>query len=225
MYLKRLNNRGGTRHAGYNMPTSTTLPMAASLASLPNLSSEAKKRLKWMDYYRKSGDASKTCRYFGISRKTFYLWKKRYNPHHLESLEERSRRPHKTRNWEVSRREEFRILSLRRAHIRWGKMKLRKLYKDEHGEEISSWKIQRVIEKHDLYYHPVQTAKQRTKRKKAQEKKRITTLERQARSGFLIALDTVVRYWNGSKRYIITGIDIHSKIAFARMYPSKQMMD
>ncbi|MFQ6049997.1 MAG: helix-turn-helix domain-containing protein, partial [Candidatus Paceibacterales bacterium] len=54
------------------------LPGAASLVSLSNLSKEAKKRLKWMDYYRKCHNVSLTCRYFGIARKTFYYWKKRY---------------------------------------------------------------------------------------------------------------------------------------------------
>ena len=195
--------------------------MAASLASLPNLSPEAKKRLKWMDYYRKCDNASKTCRYFGIARETFYEWKRRYNPYHLESLEGKSRRPKRTRQWEVARIEEFRILSLRRRHLRYGKEKLKVLYQQEHQEPISSWKIQRVIEKHQLYYHPSQTLKLRKKRKHNEAKKRITELKKEVRTGFLVALDTVVRYWAGMKRYVLTGIDTHSKIAFARMYPSK----
>ena len=174
-----------------------------------------------MDYYRTSGNAAQTCRYFGISRKTFYDWKRRYNPFRLESLEEKSRRPKNTRQWEVSRLEEFRILRLRRAHIRYGKMKLSVLYAREYGVPVSSWKIQRVIEKHQLYYHPASNAKLRRKRKANQAKKRITELKKEKRQGFLIAIDTVVRYWAGSKRYILTGIDVHSKIAFARMYPTK----
>ena len=86
-------------------------------------------------------------------------------------------------------------------------MKIKVLYEREHGEPISSWKIQRVIEKHDLYYHPVQTAKAKKKRKKAKKKKRITQLKRVSRTGFLIALDTMTRWWNGQKRYVVTAID------------------
>ena len=220
-YSKRLNNRGRTRYAGYNMHTSSILPGAAALARLPNLSREAKRRLSWMDHYRKTGNASLTCRYFGISRETFYEWKRRYNPYHLESLEEKSRRPKRTRQWEVSRIEEFRILRLRRAHIRYGKEKLKVLYQQEYPEPVSSWKIQRVIEKHALYYHPSKTLKLRKKRKANQAKKRITELKKEVRTGFLVALDTVVRYWMGQKRYILTGIDTYSKIAFARMYTTK----
>lgn len=203
------------------MATSHILPGAAALACLPTLSKEAKKRLAWMDYYRKTGNAALTCRYFGISRQCFYTWHKRYDPLRLESLEEKSRRPQRTRHWEVSRAEEFRILRLRKTHIRYGKMKLAVLYRDEYGTPISSWKIQRVIEKHRLYYHPAHTEKLREKRKQNQAKKRITELKKEQRIGFLVALDTIVRYWMGTKRYILTGIDTHSKIAFARMYASK----
>lgn len=208
-------------YTGSMYRAATILPGARILASLPKLSKEARQRLKWMDYYHQCRNAAKTCRYFGISRQAFYEWRRRYKPHYLESLEGRSKRPKRTRTWEVSRIEEFRIVSLRRKHLRYGKEKLKILYKIEYKESVSSWKIQRVIEKHALYYRPSKTLKLREKRKHNQAKKRITELKKEARSGFLIALDTVVRYWMGTKRYILTGIDIHSKIAFARMYPSR----
>ena len=218
----RLNRRGRGRYAS---PMHLTYPRHwgafRSIAFLPHLSPEAKKRLAWMDHYRKTRNAALTCRYFGISRKTFYAWKRRYRPYRLESLEEKSRRPFRTRSWEVSRREEFRVLALRRRHLRYGKEKLKVLYRHAYGEALSSWKIQRVIKKHGLYFHPAQNEKLRKKRKRNQAKKRITELRREARTGFLVALDTVVRYWGGSKRYILTGIDTHSKIAFARMYATK----
>jgi len=221
-YSKRLNNRGGTRYAGHAMSISSTLPGAAALRYIPVLSKEAKHRLAWFDWYRVHGkNAALTCRYFGIPRKTFYKWKHRYDPFRLASLEEESRRPKRTRSWEVSRTEEFRILRLRKVHIRYGKMKLRVLYEKEHGIQISSWKIQRVIEKHGLYFHPTKTEALRKKRIRNHAKKRITELRKEQRTGFLVALDTVVRYVAGMKRYIVTGMDTHSKIAFARMYSSK----
>ena len=113
------------RYNGVYMHYSYTLPYIPSLA--PELSREARKRLQWMDHYRKCQNVSQTCRYFGISRKTFHQWKKRYNPYRLESLEERSRRPKRTRQWQVSREQEFRILALREEHLRYGKEKLRVL--------------------------------------------------------------------------------------------------
>ncbi len=203
------------------MPTSFILPGASLLARIPVLSKEAKQRLAWMDHYRKTKNASLTCRHFGISRQCFHKWRRRYDPLRVESLEAESRRPQRTRPWEVSRIEEFRILRLRRAHIRYGKMKLKILYQQAYGMPVSSWKVQRVIEKHGLYFHPKQTESLRRKRKHNQAKRRITELKKEQRAGFLVALDTIVRYTGGVKRYILTGIDTHSKIAFARMYPTK----
>ncbi len=51
----------------------------------PVLSREARMRLAWMDYHHRVKNISKTCRHFGISRKTFHLWKRRYDPSRLES--------------------------------------------------------------------------------------------------------------------------------------------
>ena len=198
-----------------------TLPGLTRLARTPTLSKPAKRRLAWFDYYRKTKNVAQTCRYFGISRKTFYLWQKRYRPFYLLSLEEHSRRPKKTREWEVSRKQEFRVMELRRQHIRYGKEKLKVLYQQHYGEPISSWKVQRVIEKHNLYYHPQKAYRQRSKRRQNLFKKRINTLKREGRNGFLVALDSMIIFRPGLKRYILTGIDAYSKIAFARMYVSK----
>jgi len=68
------------------------------------LSPEAKKRLRWMEYYQAHNrNISLTCRYFGISRPTFYRWLDRYDPKDLRSLENRKTIPKKRRKptWTV----------------------------------------------------------------------------------------------------------------------------
>ncbi|MFZ6016349.1 MAG: helix-turn-helix domain-containing protein [Nitrospirota bacterium] len=108
-----------------------------------NLSLEARKRLKWMDYYRNhSNNASLTCRYFGISRKTFYKWLNLFDPSNLRTLEDRDRTPKNTRKREITPQEESRIISLRKQYLVWGKLKLQRLYQNIYHEKISSWKIQ-----------------------------------------------------------------------------------
>lgn len=186
-----------------------------------NLSREAAQRLKWFDYYRNTGDASLTCRHFDISRKTFYKWRARYDPHNLVTLEDRDRAPVQRRQREISPLQESRIVALRRERIRYGKMKLARRYEQRYGETISTWKIQKVIEKRNLYYNPVKTAKIAKKRRNSIKKRRITELKKKKRTGFLICLDVIVIHWNGCKRYIFTAIDHYSKIAFARMYTTK----
>ena len=60
----------------------------------------------------------------GISRQTFYRWWRRYDPHNLSTLEDRSHRPHRHRQptWTPSQSEA--VLALRREYPRWGKDKL-----------------------------------------------------------------------------------------------------
>ena len=184
----------------------------------PQLSQEAKSRLKWMDYYRQTKNISLTCRHFNISRKTFHKWKNIYDPYNLATLESGDRAPKRKRQREITSEQEMRIVQLRKQHIRYGKEKIALRYQEIHRETISAWKVQKTIEKYRLYYHPLRTEKIRKKRARSQNKKRITQLKQKKVSGFLLQVDTVVIYWNQFKRYIVTGIDKYSKIAFARMY-------
>ncbi|MDQ6703963.1 MAG: hypothetical protein M3Z96_13225 [Pseudomonadota bacterium] len=68
---------------------------------------------------------------------------------------------------------------------------------------ISSWKVQYTIKKYGLYFHPKKNAQTQAKRKRSKSKKRITSLKRQPFPGFLIALDTIVLWIDGQKRYIL----------------------
>ena len=213
--IRTLKKLGLARYIEY-MSITYILP---EMPVIHNLSKSAKQRLKWMDYHNQGNTVAQTCRYYGISRKTFHKWEKIYNPHDLTSLEERSRRPKSLRQWQVTMEEERRIIKLRTQYIRYGKMKLTIIYARIYGESISSWKIQRVIQKHKLYYHPKKNKMTQDKRKRAHKKKRITELTKEPRTGFLIALDTICLNVYGYRRYILTGLDIHNKIAFARMYP------
>jgi transposase len=53
-------------------------------------------RLEWFAEYEKVKKVPAVCKKFGISRKTFYKWWKRYNnaEHKTDSLKNRSRKPH-----------------------------------------------------------------------------------------------------------------------------------
>ncbi|MFH1632136.1 MAG: DDE-type integrase/transposase/recombinase, partial [bacterium] len=186
------------------------------------LSKEAKNRLEWIIWYETKGEenTSKTARHFGIARKTFHAWLKRFDETSLASLEGKSKAPKNVRQKEFTPLQYERVVKLRKEHIRYGKMKLLKLYEQKHPEDknISSWKIQCIIQKSGIYYSPAKQAKTNKKRQRSTQKKKITELKRKKASGFLVCMDTVVKYWNGNKRYILTAIDRHSRIAYARMY-------
>jgi transposase InsO family protein len=191
-------------------------------AQLLGLSKEARKRLEWFIWYESHDkNASLTCRHFGISRQCFHEWNKRFDRSDLRTLESRSCAPRRVRQREITTEEEGRIVLLRTAHMRWGKEKIAVLYERTYKEKISPHKVLYTIQKHGLYFHPKRNIRIQAKRKRSKEKKRITELRKKPVPGFLIALDTMVLWINGQKRYIFTAIDTVSKIAFARMYTTK----
>ena len=120
--------------------TNTTGPMLhLAKHPTPRLSREAKARLKWFDYYEKRGrNASLTCRYFGLSRQTFYRWKGRYNPRDLRTLEDRSSHPRccRRRTWSPEQVEAVR--ARREKYPCWGKDKLQVMLEREEKKVILS---------------------------------------------------------------------------------------
>lgn len=64
------------------------------------------------------------CRRYGISRDTYYRYRRRYLAEGLEGLEDRSRRPNTSPN-QLPAELEVRIVELRRAHPRWGARRIR----------------------------------------------------------------------------------------------------
>ncbi|OGG26070.1 hypothetical protein A2960_05960 [Candidatus Gottesmanbacteria bacterium RIFCSPLOWO2_01_FULL_39_12b] len=198
-----------------------------------NLRQEAKryspsvrKRLEWIIFYQtKDKNGALTSRHFGISTKTFFKFRKRFTLGGLKGLDDYSKRPISTRSWEITSRQEARIRNLRKKYIRIGKMKLAKYYQLEYGDVISSWKIQRVIEKYQLYYHPLNTAKKRRNYAKGQIKKRISQAPVSTTLASLFHVDTIVFYWNNTYRYILTAIDDLTRVAYARMYEHHSSKD
>lgn len=186
------------------------------------LSKKAFQRLNWMIYYETQAkkNAKQTCRHFDISRSVWYYWRNRFDEKNLRTLEDVWRAPKHTRKREYTNLQYERVVMLRKKHLRYGKVKLLTIYKKTYPDDktVSSWKIQCIITASGIYYHAKKQSRINKKRQKAQEKKRITDLKKKPKSGYLVCLDTIVRHYNGQKRYILTAIDRYAKIAYARMY-------
>lgn len=194
-------------------------------ADLINLSSEARIKLEWLIFYETAGQHNvyATAHHFSITPKTVYKWLRRFDNGHVDRLEERSRAPNHVRQWEVTLIEEARIKKLRTQHLHWGKNKLKTRYATVYGQNISAWKIERVIRKHQLY--PNQTKADqiahRQKKARANPKLKIKDLTIEPRLWFLIHIDTIILYVGKVKRYIITACDHTGKFGYARMYATK----
>jgi transposase InsO family protein len=192
-------------------------------ADMINLSGNGRLRLEWMIFYETIGNhnATKTADHFNISRKIFYKWFNRFDNGKVQLLDDQSKAPKRTRKSETTFEEECRIKKLRKKHIHYGKRKLAVKYFKKYKEKISSHKVQYVINKWDLYPSVVKHDKLKKKLKNQIKKNRIQKLKIKDEHWFLLHLDTIVIYWGSFKRYILTAVDHHGKVAYARMYKSK----
>lgn len=193
-------------------------------AKQEGVSPEGRLRLEWIAFYYTLGEKnmSKTARHFGISRVCLLKWIKRFDPQYALCLEEQSRRPKKLREWEVTKREERLIIACRKKHMELGKKKLQILIENQHKKRITTWKIERVIKKHQLF---VIKKKKRVYQigKLKQPRVRIHTVRESLRklpAGTLWHTDSILIWWYGEKRVLFTALEDKTKMGFARVYPS-----
>lgn len=133
------------RYNGYAMSVYEAVPGYGRLANIPRLSKEARRRLKWFDYYNcHAHNARLTCRHFDISAQTFYRWKNRYDPKHIESLEDHSRRPKHVRQPAYSGKLVEAVLHFREEYPRRGKDKLAVLLRHD-GFDCSASTVGRIL--------------------------------------------------------------------------------
>lgn len=189
------------------------------------LSLKAQLKLEWIIFYHTLGgkNAVKTAKHFGITRKTLGKWLKRFNKGFLGGLEELSKAPLHVRKRQISLSQRVRIKSLRIKFPRYGKMKMAGLYKKQYGENISSWKAQKIIEEGNLYYCKVKASRLRKRQIQARihKRQRITKFRKENKVNHLWHVDTVVLTLSeGGYRYLLTAIDEVSKLAYARLYSS-----
>jgi transposase InsO family protein len=98
-----------------------------------------------VDWHRAhGGNVARTARHFGFSRPTIYRWLARYDRRRLETLEDRSSRPHRRRrpSWSVAQVEAVR--TVRERYPRWGKDKLVVLLRRE-GLRLSPSMVGRIL--------------------------------------------------------------------------------
>ena len=102
--------------------------------------------------------------------------------------------------------------------MKWGKNKLQRRYRKVYGTHISTNKIQKVINKHNLFPEPEIRKKRLKARVKRRNKTYIHTFEKKKELGFLWHTDSVITWWYGARKVIFTAIEECTKIAYARVY-------
>ena len=192
-------------------------------------------RIKIMKFYKKYGlEATNTA--YGVSRSTVYSWQKKLKDSggNLLSLAPKSKAPKKKRQKIINDKRLQFILEYRIKHPKVSQYVIKPVldkYCNKEGlERISESTIARRIKylkgknwlRDDIQLSfngksgKVSERKKRRKKKKERIGKYKPNLP-----GDLLQVDTIVRYYNGIKRYIITAIDIKTRIAFAYTYKNK----
>lgn len=119
------------------------------------LSSEAKKRLKWMYiiHYECDGNITEASNKIGISRQWLspihsHWEKNKRDPH---SLEPKSRAPNNTRNRKrISKDTEDQIVATRKEHPCWGQEKISTILERDYKMKVSAKTVNRYLHKHNL---------------------------------------------------------------------------
>lgn len=156
---------------------------------------------------------------FNVSRSSIYLWKQKLKASNgrLFSLINQSRKPHNTRRMYIDTNIYNFIESLRKKYPTLSKDKIKPLL-DEYCltndlTSVSVSKIGKIIKRNNFFFY----LPKRKKSGLSVKKKRLFGYS-VADIGDLIQIDTIVKFKDGIKRYILTAIDIKSKFAFSYAY-------
>lgn len=187
------------------------------------ITEQAKERCRILAFWEKYGDLA-TKEAFKVSRPTLYRWQKKLkeNNGQLEGLNKKSTAPKKKRKRIIPNEVKDFILKERSFDPHLSKDKLSILMKEDSianlspstvGRILNDLKQQRILPSTSkLSYHAKTDRfyeKTKIKRKKIRSK---------GHEGGLVKADSIIRFHNGVKRYIVTAIDKKAKFAFALAY-------
>jgi len=185
-----------------------------------NLSKAALGRLCWFDWYQTHGkNISLTCRHFGISRDTFYLWKRRFKPYNLRTLEDdtSNRRPHRLRQMSTDPKILTMIYDIRLADREKSKYEIQEELKRQ-GITVGRSTIQKVINRHHELLNTQHTKKMRSHRKLSIARLRASREMRERYPGALIQIDTKHFYVLGIRFYLFVAVDCKSRYGYVYCY-------
>ena len=95
-----------------------------------------------------TGSVAQTCRHFGLSRKSFYKWKKRFEEHGDAGLADRSRKPLRC-PWATPPEAVSKILYLRQNY-HFGPRKISDYIRRFHGLSVSGATVHQILLRHGL---------------------------------------------------------------------------
>jgi transposase InsO family protein len=159
-----------------------------------------------------TGNVAMTCRYYGITRQSFYVWKRRYNELGPDGLKDRSRRP-KTSPNATHVDVVGKILYLRRSY-HFGPAKISMYLARYHDVSISSSGVWRILKRLDLNRLPASQRYKRLDRRWQRYEKQLPGHQVQIDVKFIAPIGGASR----RKHYQFTAIDDCTRLRVLRIY-------
>ena len=177
---------------------------------------DIKRKLAVLNHAKETGNISKTCRYFGISRMVYYKWKRRYDKLGEEGLINGKPCPSNP-NIRVAPEIEEKILYLRRKY-HFGQLIISVYLRKYHQMIVSSGGVYSVLKRHGLNRLP------RDYRKKI----RSTILYEKRTPGHHVQIDVKFLKFTDSKgkkvkRFQYTAIDDATRVRVLKIYKQHTM--
>ena len=185
------------------------------------ITEQAKERCRILSFWEKHGNTA-TTEAFNVSCRTLYRWQKNLRKTHgkLEGLNANSTAPHHRRKRNVPDNTIERIITLRSLHPRLGKDKLHViLTQDGYQGSISTvGRILSDLKKQGRMPSPTHLSLQGRTGNLIEYRVKGQKKLRRPKGYRVLEVDTVVRYIDGVKRYILTGVDTQRRTSFAAAY-------
>lgn len=188
------------------------------------ISEEAKRRVKILAFWEKYGNKA-TKEAFGTSRATLFRWQKALGESlgKLDGLNKKSTAPKNKRKRIIPKEVEDFIINERKFDPHLSKDKLATLMKEDGIAGISASTVGRILldlkKQGKLPTYTKLSFQAKTGRlTEPGIKVHRAKLRSKGHVGALVKADTIVRFKDGLKRYIVTALDTEKKFAFAYAY-------
>ena len=187
------------------------------------ISEKAKERCHILSFWEKHGDGA-TIEAFKVSRRTLFRWQKSLKEVQgkLEGLNKKSTAPKRRRKRVTPDNIREFILKERSFDSRLSKDKLSVLMKEDKVANLSASTVGRILfdlKKQGILPKYIKLSfSGKTGRLIERNPIKRKKLRSKGHEGGLVKADSIARFTNGTKRYIVTAIDKETKFAFAYAY-------
>jgi transposase InsO family protein len=171
-------------------------------------------RLSWFRHFQEvTHNVAKTCRYYGIARRTYYFWWNRYQEYGLDGLKDRSKRPHHSPR--ATKPQVVEKIVYLRQHYYFGPFKIQMYLERYHDIRMTKSSIYRILKRLGMHRLPANQRHRPLRERFKKYEKPIPGHYLQVDVKFLEPMPGVIPQ---KRLYQYTAIDDCTRIRILRIY-------